>query len=72
MLWEYRGERWSLLLTHVLLRALDCAYLSASVQEYVALGVEAQGPHITLGQQHKAAILTGVTSVLRVSRIITM
>lgn len=66
MLWEYRSERWSLLLTHVLLRALDCAFLSASVQEFVALGVEAQGSHVTLSTQQKAAIFENVNRVLKV------
>ncbi|XP_075220488.1 trafficking protein particle complex subunit 11 gry isoform X2 [Lycorma delicatula] len=40
MLWDYRSERWHQLLASLLSRALTCAFLTASVNEYIELALE--------------------------------
>ncbi|XP_054273779.1 trafficking protein particle complex subunit 11 [Macrosteles quadrilineatus] len=41
MLWDYRAEAWTSLLTSLLSKALACAYLTASLREYLDLALEA-------------------------------
>ncbi|KAG8282043.1 Trafficking protein particle complex subunit 11 [Homalodisca vitripennis] len=41
MLWDYRAERWDSLISSLLTKALSCAYLTASVREYIDLSLEA-------------------------------
>ncbi|XP_021915999.1 trafficking protein particle complex subunit 11 isoform X2 [Zootermopsis nevadensis] len=43
MLWDYRCEKWWRLITNILTLALNCAYLSASIHDYVVLSLEALG-----------------------------
>ncbi|KAK5645307.1 hypothetical protein RI129_006607 [Pyrocoelia pectoralis] len=44
MLWDYRTENWWSLLTDILNKALQCAYRTASIQDYVSLSLELLGP----------------------------
>ena len=41
--WDYRNERWWGLLTNILTMSLRCAYLVASIQEYVTISLELIG-----------------------------
>lgn len=41
MLWDYRSEAWSRLLSSLLSRALCCAYLTASINDYIDIALEA-------------------------------
>ena len=41
--WDYRLERWWPLLTSILVTSLRCAYLVASVEEYVSICLELLG-----------------------------
>lgn len=41
MLWDYRSEAWSRLLSSLLTRALCCAYLTASINDYIDIALEA-------------------------------
>ncbi|XP_046390361.1 trafficking protein particle complex subunit 11 [Ischnura elegans] len=65
VLWEHRSERWWLLLTHALSRALVCAYLTASIQEFIALSIEALGPNVLLSQTRKASIFSNLCKVVK-------
>ncbi|KOB67024.1 Uncharacterized protein OBRU01_20427 [Operophtera brumata] len=67
MLWDYRKEKWWYLASHVLNRALQCAYLSAKIQDYIQLSVEALYKHIQVPNNDKDRILRNIMSVLNVN-----
>lgn len=67
MLWDYRSEKWYLLLTTLLSRALCCAYLTASVQDYILFSLEALGPNTTFDINNKKRIFNNLMAVLKVS-----
>lgn len=64
MLWDYRSEGWTFLLTSLLNRALCCAYLTASVNEYIDISLGACG---RFPQQHQVRVLENLMSVVKVS-----
>lgn len=66
MLWEYRSERWPVLLTDILKSALNAAYLSTSVQDYLTLALEALGPSSTFSIERKTNVFQNVMNVLQV------
>lgn len=65
MLWEYRSERWPLLHTNILKTALRAAYLSVSVQDYLALALEAIGPTTLFSDQHRSSIHANIFNILQ-------
>lgn len=66
MLWDYRGERWPGLLADILKKALQAAYLSASVQDYLTLALEALGLTSGLPTDHQTAIHANIVNILQV------
>jgi len=67
MLWDYRCEKWWRLLTNILTLALSCAYLSASIQDYVILSLEALGISSQLPLEQKTRIFNNIMKVLKVN-----
>lgn len=67
MLWDYRREKWWFLASHVLNRALQCAYLSAKIQDYLQLSIEALSKHIQVPNNDKERIFTNIMSVLNMN-----
>jgi hypothetical protein len=67
MLWDYRCEKWWRMLTNILTLALKCAYLSANIQDYVVLSLEALGTSSLLLPVEKTRIFNNVMKVLKVS-----
>ncbi|KAJ9597775.1 hypothetical protein L9F63_011383 [Diploptera punctata] len=65
MLWDYRSDKWWQLHTTILSRALDCAYLSANINDYVVLSLEALGPSSQLSGDQKTRIYNNVMKVLK-------
>ncbi|PNF36899.1 Trafficking protein particle complex subunit 11 [Cryptotermes secundus] len=65
MLWDYRCEKWWQLLTNILTLALKCAYLSANIQDYVVLSLEALGTSSLLLPVEKTRIFNNVMKVLK-------
>ncbi|XP_067008734.2 trafficking protein particle complex subunit 11 [Anabrus simplex] len=65
MLNDYRCEKWWLLLSNILSRALCCAYLAANVQDYVMLSLEALGPTANLPPNEKIRIFNNLGKVLK-------
>ncbi|XP_059480361.1 trafficking protein particle complex subunit 11 [Neocloeon triangulifer] len=65
MLWEYRGEQWSSLLSNALLKALDCVYQSPNVSEYVSLALEAQAPAVALEADLKKFLFQNTIKLLK-------
>lgn len=67
MLWDYRCEKWWLLLTNILTLALNCAFLSANIQDYIVLSLEALGTSSMLSPLEKTRIFNNIMKVLKVS-----
>ncbi|XP_049939900.1 trafficking protein particle complex subunit 11 isoform X1 [Schistocerca serialis cubense] len=65
MLWDYRSEKWWLLLTNILTRALNCAYLSANVQDYITLSLEALAATTQLPLPEKIRIHNNLEKLLK-------
>lgn len=65
MLWDYRSEKWWRLLSAILLRALGCAYLTAGLQDYVTLSLEALGDAAQLSLQDKTRIFQNLNKILK-------
>ncbi|XP_063973800.1 trafficking protein particle complex subunit 11 isoform X3 [Diachasmimorpha longicaudata] len=64
MLWEYRSEKWPLLLTDVLMNAMRAAFLNASVQDYLSLSIEALGPATIFPPDERGRIYTNLLGIL--------
>ncbi|XP_057320612.1 trafficking protein particle complex subunit 11 [Microplitis mediator] len=64
MLWEYRTERWPVLLTDILKNALRAAYLSTSIQDYITLAIEALGPFTTFTKEQRADIYNNIVKII--------
>ncbi|XP_021190379.2 trafficking protein particle complex subunit 11 [Helicoverpa armigera] len=67
MLWDYRREKWWFLASHVLNRALQCAYLSGKIQDYLQLSIEALSKHIQVPNNDKDRIFRNIMSVLNLN-----
>ncbi|XP_050682562.1 trafficking protein particle complex subunit 11 [Leptidea sinapis] len=67
MLWDYRREKWWFLASYVLNRALQCAYLSAKIQDYIHLSVEALSKHIQVPNNDRNRIYKNIMSVLQLN-----
>lgn len=64
VIWDYRLERWWSLLGSVLTTAIRCAYLIASIQDYVTLCLEAIGPRVPVDCLEKERIQKNVVAVM--------
>ncbi|XP_066598539.1 trafficking protein particle complex subunit 11-like [Prorops nasuta] len=64
MLWECHSERWPVLLTDIIKNALRAAYLATSIQDYLALAVEALGPLTTFSVEQQAVIYSNIANIL--------
>ncbi|XP_077995405.1 trafficking protein particle complex subunit 11-like [Glandiceps talaboti] len=62
--WDYRNERWWGLLTSILTMALRCAYLVASVKEYVTLSLELIGRYAKISAEEKRHIQMNLIRVI--------
>ncbi|XP_023290786.1 trafficking protein particle complex subunit 11 isoform X2 [Orussus abietinus] len=65
MLWEYRSERWPVLLTDVLKNGLRAAYLMANIQDYLTLALEALGPGTLFSEVQRSLIFENILNILR-------
>ncbi|XP_013882191.1 trafficking protein particle complex subunit 11 [Austrofundulus limnaeus] len=61
---DYRTERWWALLTAILSTALRCAYLMASVKDYVIYSMELLGRASTLKEEQRSRIEKNLFKVL--------
>uniref|UniRef100_A0A1Y1MLA7 Trafficking protein particle complex subunit 11 n=1 Tax=Photinus pyralis TaxID=7054 RepID=A0A1Y1MLA7_PHOPY len=64
MLWDYRTENWWNLLTDILHKALQCAYLTASIQDYVSLSLELIGPSTKISTNKRKDIYENVHRII--------
>ncbi|KAJ8917803.1 hypothetical protein NQ315_010709 [Exocentrus adspersus] len=65
MLWDFRTERWSDILSQILEKALRCAYLTANTQDYVLLAVEILGSSVCISLDDKRRIYENLNRVLK-------
>lgn len=70
MLWDYRSEKWWYLISDILQKALNCAYLSANIQDYVTLSLEILSGHTNSSSLDKTKVFKNLTSVLKVNSIL--
>lgn len=66
MLWDYRSESWWSLLTDILCKALKCAFLTTSIQDYVSLALELLGESTTVSDEYKKQVFQNLCKLLRV------
>lgn len=64
VMWDYRAERWWLLLTSILDISLKCAFLTAKVQEYVSNCMELIGSYSQCGIEEKTRIQMNLIKVM--------
>lgn len=69
MLWDYRVEKWWNIISSILLKAVKCAYLTANLQDYIILTLEALGEHINMPVENKKRMYENLCSVLNVHNI---
>ncbi|XP_071508821.1 trafficking protein particle complex subunit 11-like [Diadema antillarum] len=62
--WDYRLERWWQLLTSILVTSLRCAYLVASVEEYVTICLELLGRYSQSPPDEKTRVQMNLVRVL--------
>lgn len=65
MLWDYRTERWWLLLTDILSKALRCAFLTANIQDYVMLSLELLGTSTTVTMEQKKQVFDNLNRIFK-------
>lgn len=66
MLWDFRIERWLTILSQVLEKAIRCAFLTASIQDYVHLAMEILGSSIEVKLDDKRRIYENLNRILKV------
>lgn len=66
MLWDYRDEGWNAIAYDLVKKCIKCAYLTASVQNYVELNLEALNYYKNYDLQ-KA--LNNIGSIIQVNNI---
>lgn len=69
MLWDYRSEKWWNIISSILLKAIKCAYLTANLQDYVILTMEALGGHISIDEEKKKKMYENLYKVLNVRKL---
>lgn len=66
MLSDYRNERWWYIIAHILEKALKCAYLTASVQDYICICLEVLGENIPVSVTYKKRVYENLLRLLNV------
>ncbi|XP_071849056.1 trafficking protein particle complex subunit 11-like isoform X2 [Apostichopus japonicus] len=62
--WDYRLERWWQLLTSILITSLRCAYLVASIEDYVTISLELLGRYSQCSREEKTRIQVNLIRVM--------
>lgn len=68
MLCDYRNEKWWDIISNILLKAVKCAYLTANLQDYIILTLEALGKNIVIPMETKKKMYENLVHVLNVSK----
>lgn len=67
MLSDYRIEKWWNIISSIISKAIKSAYLTANLQDFVILSLEALGKHIDIPVDDKKKIYENLCNVLQVS-----
>lgn len=67
MLWDFRAEKWWLILSKILEKGLSCAFLTANVQDYLSLAIELLNSKTQVSIDDKRRIYENLMRVLKVS-----
>lgn len=70
MLPDYRQDKWNLIFTDVLMKTLRCAFLSASVSDFIICSIESLSLKIICDQKERILVLENLWKVFQVSFII--
>lgn len=66
MLPDYRQDEWNVIFTEVLLKTLRCAFLSASVADFMSCSIESLSPNINCDQKERIVVLENLWKVFQV------
>lgn len=66
MLWDYRAERWWNIISAILQKALNCAYLTANIQDYISVSLEILGKSIPVSLDVKKRVYENLMKILQV------
>ncbi|XP_055958826.1 trafficking protein particle complex subunit 11 [Patella vulgata] len=64
VMWDYRTERWSPILTSILNLSLKCAYLTARIQDYISTCMELIGQYSQCSIEDKSRIEKNIFKVM--------
>lgn len=65
MLWDFRTEKWWILLTDILVKAVRCSYLVANIQDYLLLSLEILGSCVMASQDEKKKVYYNLHRLLK-------
>lgn len=65
MLPDYRQDEWNVIFTEVLLKTLRCAFLSASVADFMSCSIESLSPNINCDQKERIVVLENLWKVFQ-------
>lgn len=66
IVWDYKDEKWWLLLSSLLDRALSCAYVAANVEDYINFSLEALGPLAKFDSEKRKRIFNNLMAAVQV------
>lgn len=66
MLWDFRSEKWWLILSKILEKGISCAFLTANVQDYLSLAIELLGSYTLVSLDDKRRIYENLIKILKV------
>lgn len=66
MLWDFRSEKWWLILSKILEKGITCAFLTANVQDYLSLAIELLGTYTQVSIDDKRRIYENLMRILKV------
>lgn len=66
-MWDYRSEKWWSLLSAASVLALQCAYNTAAITEYIGLALEFMGRRIITSAEEKKRVYDNLMKLFSVS-----
>ena len=65
MLPDYRPDKWNLIFTNVLMKTLCCAFLAASVADFISCNIEALSVKIICDEKERVLVLENLWKVFQ-------
>lgn len=70
MVWDFRAEKWWLILSKILEKGITCAFLTANVQDYVSLAIELLGSYTQVSLDDKRRTYENLMRILKVRFVV--